>query len=325
MTRARREVVSLDDTPYYHCISRCVRRAFLCGVDSYAGKDYSHRRDWVRNRLIELTKVFAVDVCAYAILSNHYHLVLRIDRDRAQSWSDEAVIRRWTRLFQVPEVVKLAQRQDSPQAVREASRNWIETARTRLHDVSWFMRCLNEHLARRANAEDGCKGRFWEGRFKSQALLDEAGLLTCMAYVDLNPIRAGMAESPEASDFTSIQQRIREITGRPIDAAVPLRALAPDRRSALPFSLKDYLLLVDWTGRAIRDNKRGAIPEQLPPILTRLNIEPGHWLRHMGKRRHRFYHAVGRVQALRNLAERAGRHWLQGMTSSERLFRQSIA
>ena len=92
MTRARREVVSLDDTPYYHCISRCVRRAVLCGFDRYAGKDYSHRRDWVRNSLIELTDVFAVDVCAYAILSNHYHLVLCIGRRSAMigfdaSWS----------------------------------------------------------------------------------------------------------------------------------------------------------------------------------------------------------------------------------------------
>jgi REP element-mobilizing transposase RayT len=324
MTRARREVVSLDDTPYYHCISRCVRRAFLCGFDQYARKDYSHRREWVRDRLIELAKVFAVDVCAYAILSNHYHLVLRIDRDRAEAWSDKAVIRRWSRLFQVPEVVKLAQRKDSPEAVREAARDWIQLARARLHDVSWFMRCLNEQLARRANKEDACKGRFWEGRFKSQALLDEAGLLTCMAYVDLNPIRAGMAKTPETSDFTSIQQRIREITKGQTDNGLPLRPLATERRGAIPFTLKDYLALVDWTGRAIRDDKRGAIPGQLPPILTRLNIEPGHWLRHMGQRRHRFYHAVGSIQTLRKFAERAGRHWLQGMTSSERLFRQSV-
>ncbi|WP_133511163.1 hypothetical protein [Candidatus Thiosymbion oneisti] len=83
-----------------------------------------------------------------------------------------------------------------------------EVYRARLHDLSWFMRTLNEHIARRANAEDGVKGRFWEGRFKSQALLDEKALPAAMAYVDLNPVRAGLAETPEASDYTSIQERI---------------------------------------------------------------------------------------------------------------------
>jgi len=193
--------IDIDATPYYHCISRCVRRAFLCGRDRLTGQCFDHRKGWVVEKLAELTDVFAVQICAYAVLSNHFHLVLRVDATRARGWSDTEVVERYGKLF--PGAAALWH-ELPPSVAADRVCLW----RARLHDVSWFMRCLNESIARRANVEDDCKGRFWEGRFRSQALLDTAGLLTCMSYVDLNPIRANLAASLEESDFTSIQQRL---------------------------------------------------------------------------------------------------------------------
>ncbi|RFA30396.1 transposase, partial [Alkalilimnicola ehrlichii] len=172
----------MNDTPYYHCVSRCVRRAFLCGYDAASEADYSHRRAWVVERLAALAEIFTIDVCAYAVMSNHYHLVLKIDRARGQALSDAAVMQRWARLFKLPCLVERYQKGETlSEAEVVKAQALIAEWRERLMDLSWFMRCLNEYLARRANAEDGCTGRFWEGRFKSQALLDEAALLTCMA------------------------------------------------------------------------------------------------------------------------------------------------
>src|SRR5215831_8537873 len=214
MGHPRHAQISIRETPYYHCIGRCVRRAWLWGYDQYAGKDYSHRKSWVIDRLSELSQAFGIDVCAYAVMSNHYHLVLYVDVTRVREWSDREVVRRWTQLFQLREIVRRYLEEPVSKAEQDAAKDLIETWRARLMDVSWFMRCLNEHLARRANAEDGCTGRFWEGRFKSQALLDECGLLTAMTYVDLNPIRAGIAATPEESEFTSIYERIRLVQGK---------------------------------------------------------------------------------------------------------------
>ncbi|MCG7982455.1 MAG: transposase, partial [Candidatus Thiodiazotropha lotti] len=210
MTRARKTLVSLESTPFYHCISRCVRRAWLCGEDPYTGQNFEHRRQWVLDRLRQLSDIFAIDICAYAIMSNHYHVVLHVDRERANSWSEQQVITLWSHLYKGH---MLADRYLAGESMNSAERvalsDLIEEWRLRLYDISWFMRCLNEHLAHKANEEDCCKGRFFEGRFKSQALLDEGALLTCMSYVDLNPIRASMAKTPEESNFTSIQERIK--------------------------------------------------------------------------------------------------------------------
>ena len=225
MATPRSEVVQEGVEGLYHCFTRCVRRAFLCGYDHYSGRSYEHRREWIRSKLKVLAASFAVEVLAYAVMSNHLHVVLRTRPDWVDEWSDEEIALRWVAIFPRIRYENGAPVVDDDlgiqQIIRDVDR--LGEIRRRLQSVSWFMRCLNEFVAREANKEDNCKGRFWEGRFKCQALLDEAALVACMAYVDLNPIRAGLATTPEESDFTSIQERIegrqeqREFEARAVD------------------------------------------------------------------------------------------------------------
>jgi hypothetical protein len=164
MTSPRRQIVDPSVPGFYHCVSRCVRRAFLCGEDSYTGKSFEHRKAWVEVRLLELARHFAVGVYAYAVMSNHLHGVLHVYPGAAAAWSSEEVAQRWVGVFPVcvDGVV------DEP-ACAERTRviasdpERTATCRERLASLSWFMRCLCEPIARRANREDGRTGRFWEG------------------------------------------------------------------------------------------------------------------------------------------------------------------
>ena len=325
MTYARKNLVSLRDTSYYHVVARCVRRAWLWGVDDYAGRDYSHRKEWVLARLAQLTQLFTIEVCAYAVMSNHYHLVLHVNQARARQMTLAEVADRWLQLFHTPPVVERYLSGHASAVEQMAAEATLTRWRDRLCDLSWFMKCLNEHLARRANAEDECTGRFWEGRFRCQALLDEAGLLTAMAYVDLNPIRAGIATSPEGSEFTSISERIRTLRAQPQTIRVPLRALRTEVQTApgsIPFSLRDYLELVDWTGRTIRTEQVGAIDARLPPILLRLDVDEQAWRLAMRPHGNVFGRALGRLTHLRLHASTLGQCWVRGLREAERLFAQ---
>jgi hypothetical protein len=167
------------------------------------------------------------------------------------------------------------------------------------------MRCLNEPIARQANIEDNCTGHFWEGRFKSQALLDEAALLACMAYVELNPIRAKMANTPEHSDYTSLQLRIKAaLKGRqPVKLLPFIGNEQKCQAKGIPFALQDYLQLVEDTGRVIRDDKRGALSVNTDNILSRLNIAAEHWLKLSSDFGKLFHGPVGSLQELTDYCE----------------------
>lgn len=314
MPKPRKSQVSLEATPYYHCVSRCVRRAFLCGKDDQTGKSFEHRRGWIEARIKELAGIFSIDVSAYAVMSNHYHVVLYVDTEQVEAWDEQEVIVRWKRLYSLPVLVSRYVRGELMTKAETAVVAEIITLwRQRLQDISWFMRCLNEPIARKANQEDSCTGRFWEGRFKSQALLDEKALAACMAYVDLNPVRAGMAKTPEQSENTSVKARIDMLKQAETATEVTPTHLLPfvgNPRQAmpkgLPFPLKDYLELVDWTGRVIREDKRGAISETIPPILERLNIEPKQWCYLTQHFESRFKGLVGTAFKLKQVCESLG-------------------
>lgn len=333
MTLPRSNLVSPETTPYYHCISRCVRRAFLCGHDELTGRSFEHRRDWIVKRLATLSSVFAIDICAYAVMSNHHHLVLRLNPESAETWSTREVLGRWCTLFKpTPAIHKYLSGMPVECDEEQEIERLTETYRSRLRDLSWFMRCLNEPIARKANAEDDCTGRFWEGRYKSQALLDEQALLSCMAYVDLNPVRAGQAETPEKSAFTSIRQRIKDNTVLEPPGEIPQNRpelLKLDKnstkKSTLPFDFFEYLELVDWSGRAIHPKKKSAISSHTPAILKRLQINPDAFLQYANRKEKGFYHVIGKKRSIKEAVTRLGRRFLKGPTAAERLFRTVTA
>ena len=333
----RREIVAAGEVGAYHCMARCVRRAYLCGKDKLTDKDFSHRKDWVRDSLERLAGAFAIDISGFAIMDNHLHVIVRQRPDLAKGWSPVDVTQRWRMIFGKPPRTK-SEREAFQTLVDVEARDskLVKLRRQRLASVSWFMRCLCEPIARRANKEDGCTGRFWEGRFRSQALLDDGALLACSAYVDLNPVRSKLAATPEASRNTSVFERIseRQKPSRRADESrdgwlSPMANGPQPKKSDLrrvssmpmiPLSLDEYLLLLDWTGRQIRAEKRGSISSGVAPILDRLKIQPEGWVEVVANFGRWFKHAAGSPARLTSHAQALGRHWLKGVGPSRSAF-----
>jgi len=324
-----------------------VRRAFLCGIDAYSGNSYEHRRGWIRDRLEFLASAFGIDCLTYSVMSNHLHLVLRSRPDVVRKWSNRQVAEHWLRLFP-----NRREEDGSPKGPTDAELRMITSnkkrlaeVRVRLSDISWWMRCTAENIARRANKEEKTGGRFWAGRYKAQLLLDEASLLACAAYVDLNPVRAALAESLETSDYTGAKDRIDDFKQRrggaggvmhdwersprrrrsgwlsPIEIDEQLDATGPDqsaggRRASdkgflSSMSLTRYLELLDWTGRQVRRDKAGSIPASLRPILERLGLVPDAWCNLVQKFGQLFKRAAGSPDTMAAEASRRGQSWMQ--------------
>ena len=321
MARSNRsEVVDPNEVQVFHVISRTTRACWLFGEDSISGKNYDHRKVWIEEYLQRFAACFAIDLLSFAILSNHFHLVLRSRPDVVKTWGDTEVARRW--LMICPE---RKDDQGNPMApspseldrIRKCPKKLAEI-RERLSSISWWMRLLNQRIAQRAHMEDNTKGHFFEERFKAVPLVDEEAILACSVYVDLNLIRACIAETIELSDHTSAQRRFESVQASqqpPQDeskasadgktqTAVPHARRAdaflspvdlheatdpagpqPSKTNArcsdkgfLSMSEEDYLELLDWSARHLAAGKRGCTPEGHPPILERLGLPPTLWL-----------------------------------------------
>jgi hypothetical protein len=273
--------------------------------------------------------------------------LVRLDPEQFGAWSAEEVVRRWMAVYP-PKKVDL----DDPAATGK----WIRTAakdakqvdrwRKRLGNLGWFMKALKEPLSRMANKEDGCKGTFWESRYKSIAILDEESLLATCAYIDLNPLAAGVASTPESSRHTSLRQRVLHAKGsgkldglraasrgsiagsRAAGSFEESHWLCPleDRRRKGSsregmlenFSLGTYLLLVDYSSRLWREGK-ARLGSEVAGIFQRLGTSAEFWETRLKKlfARQRLIgsHFAADRDRLRQLAVTKGVHHLDNLVS----------
>ena len=310
---AREELFSPDEIACVHVMNRAVRRCFLLGDDPLTGENFDHRKLWLERKLRVQAANFGIDLLGYAIMSNHFHLVLRSRPDVVKSWNDAEVARRWFMLCPQRKNPDGSAKEPTQAEINSIAKDpdKLRNIRRRLSDISWWMRLLCQYVGQRANRETGDSGRFWEARFRAVRLLDASALLACVAYVDLNPIRAKLAETVEASDFTSAKKRLEALltqstaredaqAGKEISRAELVDAcLSPvllDERYGelgacpsangcrcsdkgfLNMSTAEYLEFLDWTARCMMPGKRGATPHDAPPILQRVGLPSTVWL-----------------------------------------------
>ncbi len=332
MTYPRSRSISKTEDGRYHLISKTVRDTYLLqsGDDS--------RKKWIIEKMVFLANIFYIGTDSYAIMDNHMHIVVETQYKIADKAPDKDIAFRW--LYLHPE--RKIKDGESPAPTKKeinsfiSDRKRVKQCREKLRDISCYMQELNQSIARRANKEDGIGGRFWQGRFKSINLAAPGALLKCIMYVELNPVRAKMVDSPELSAFTSCYKRVKaelareELKKKPNKKKLKEESkldswLSPifnrgNKRGVLEMTFKEYLELLDWTGRQIREDKRGAIPAHLEPILTRLKLKSEDWVDSFKSFRKDFHTVAAPEEKMREIAEKVEVRWFHGVGASNRHF-----
>jgi len=335
---ARKKLLFRGRVQVVHCYTRCVRRAFLAGIDPLTGKDFNYRRDWIRSLLEQQAALFGIEAGFHVQMGNHLHLVLRTRPDVIKRWSKEKVVRNWLKIAKLKRGSDIKDWEPDEQRVRMemSDPKRVKKLRRRLANVSWYMATLCENVARRANQQDGVTGKFFEQRYKLRDLADESAILVCGMYVDLNQIHAGEAITPEQSRYTSAYDRIQGRKALAASAQEQLEAsslkrdrwlceltlgeglqadVSRDLCSATPWRASDKGLLP-----ITLDDKKGSIPSELAPILKRLQINADNWLETVSEFDSRFTNVVGRVESMANAAIRLGHRRVAGVLNASRAF-----
>ena len=213
MAVARKMLIDPNEALYYHVSSRVVRQAYLCGEDTVSGKNYDHRKSWLIARIKRMSQIFGIDVQTYAIMDNHFHMVVYFDPKRTNDWSDLEIVRRWCAITPPKSRKGSSVREEFDKKVSETLKSTVRVKKCReqISSISWFMYHIKHPLSRLANKEDGTHGCFFDDRFYSGALLDEEAVISCMAYVDLNPVRAKISKAIEEYQFTGVAARLEKV------------------------------------------------------------------------------------------------------------------
>lgn len=356
MTQARKYIWNDNMCAHYFITNRCVQQAYLLSTDTKTGDVDNHRKDWVQNRLSELSEIFTIIIGTFSVLDNHMHINVQTRPDLTELLSDEEVAKRWLKLYP-PEKSKTSnftpeQWKTSEYAII-SNQETVKIYRQRLGSLPWFMKSLSEYIARLANKESECKGRFWQGRYNSKLLTSAKAVVLASQYTDLNPIRANLAETPETSQFTGVYERIQASqaqekieginehinNGNAIhkDKKIEIDELSEKINSArwlaqfpkenefqtMPFykiTERDYLDLLDWTGRILHPKKTGAIPHDIPHIFERLQIDKNEWLDTIINYDKLFYRIIGKMSVAWKMLTDTANQWFKGSKTNRKLF-----
>ena len=355
MTKARKYIWNENLCAHYHLISRIVQRAFLFGFDEHTGINYDYRLLWVHERIKELSEIFTIIVGGHSFMGNHFHLLIQTRPDLTEALTPREVIQRYFKLY-APEQSKNRILTPAEWTILEdeaiQDERLIKEYRRRLGSLSWYMKALKEQIARRANKESNTTGHFWAERFKSILLASSESVILCQTYIDLNPIRAQMADKPENSKYTSAYQRIQakeaaekmaviqeyKKAGNIIhpdkekeiqeiskllgsaDYLAPFYNGATHLRPFYKYTREESFLLLDNTAREISPNKKGFMDPALDSLFDRLKIDRELWLQAIINYDKWFYRIIGKMSAAWESLKDTTAQWFKGSKINRHLF-----